>query len=226
MSQENGNTQTPPAVPPSAGPTVEELQAKLAEYEKAKEGLIRDVQQERAKRQELEQRIAPPAPSPGTEPDVNNDELGRVLKPYLDPVKKEASQIVTEYYRDKALDHLSAKTGKSRDQIMADMSFQDRLVATARKWNLRGNDYEVATRAYELMELEEMKAKEVERQRNVNAGSQSNLSIGTPPAPSAVKKEYSAEEFDTMPLHEFDRLSKAGDFKKTPAGSFVYTSRT
>jgi hypothetical protein len=54
MENENSNSQVqPPENPAATGPSVAELQAKVAELEAAKQGLIRDRQREAEKRQEL-----------------------------------------------------------------------------------------------------------------------------------------------------------------------------
>lgn len=224
----NSNAQTPevptPATP--AGPSLEEIQAKVTELEKAREGLIRDVQQERAKRQELEARLSQPPASSPAQPDVNQDELAKVLNPYLAPVVKqvEAANKELETLRlEKAQSYLSTKMGKTWDQIETDTAFQDKLLSVVRKYGVSGNIYDRTVRAYELLQLEDLKAKEADRIRAAQAASVQSLPSGAPPASSSAAREYSAEEFNRMGANDFDLLSSKGSFRKDASGKFVYT---
>lgn len=222
---ENGNQNATASPPASTGVTIEDIEARLAESEKRSEGLKRDLQQERRKRQELEQLVRQPDSSSGTKSDVNTDELGQVLNPYIDPLKKkvEASEaFAQQYIRDKTLEHLSQKTGKSVDSVLKDTAMQDRLISIARRFNLVGNDYEVAQRAYEIMELEDLRLKEVDRKRQSQASANDSLPGGVPPASTTSSKTYSAEDFERMSPREYGELSKTGDFRKVN-GNFVYT---
>src|SRR5688572_10872402 len=89
---ENTNVQTPAAPPATPAVNVEEIKAQMqAESNKQREGILRDLQNERAKRQELEARIQPPA-SPPANRDVSRDELGKVLDPYMAPIRKMADE--------------------------------------------------------------------------------------------------------------------------------------
>ena len=235
-TNENSNVQATPqmpvaATPPSTGPSLEDLQAKVAELERAKEGLIRDVQHERSKRQELETR---PASQPVQQPQaVEQDEMGRILNPYVAPVASRAEeaykmskQLMDNYHRDQALNFLSQKTGKKAADVMADTNLQQRLTSIATKWNLVGPMHEVAEKAYELMELEDLRAKEAERTRSqAVASANTTLVGGTPPAPTVQGQEYSADSFSRLPASEFDRLSQTGSFRKV-GDKFVYTPRS
>jgi hypothetical protein len=225
-----------PPSPTSTGPSLEDIQAKVAELERAREGLIRDVQHERSKRKELEQRFAAPAPSassPVTQDVKEEDELAKVLKPYIAPLEAEARQATAqlqrmqaEAERQNALAFLSNKTKKSIEEIVSDKSLQERLVATANKWGLSGSLTAVTQRAYELMEMENAKAKDVEAARNVTVASTQTLPVGTPPSPAKTAKQYGADEFNRLSTQEFDRLSQTGSFRKSPDGTFVYTPRS
>lgn len=224
--QENSNAQIEPSKPATpAAPSLEELQAKVVDLERAREGLIRDVQQERSKRQELETRIPAPTASSPAPQDVNGDELRQVLNPYIAPLMKEIESLKAQSTEAQAMEFLSSKTGKSKADLMADVAFQDKLVKTAKKWNIAGSTLDVATRAYELMLLEESAAKDAERSRQARASETASLPAGAPPAPRSSSKEYSADEFNSMPPRQFGELAKSGDFKKV-GDKFVYVPRT
>lgn len=229
---ENSNAQiqpeTPPTPPASTGPTVDELKAELekikAESERTREGLIRDLQKERATRQEYEARISSPAPSPVSQQDVN-DELAKVLNPYIAPLKQQLEALQAKSAEDKALEYLSGKTGKKPADILSDTALQEKLVATAKKWQLVGSVDSITQRAYELMELEDMKVKEVERARASQVAQNASLPSGAPPAPATATREYSVDDFNRMNTREFDALSSKGDFRKV-GDKFVYTPRS
>jgi hypothetical protein len=231
MSEENSNSQTQQAAPVTpAGPSMEEVKAQMqAEFDRTREGLIRDLQQERSKRQELEQRLSPPASSPANKDVSQDDELGRVLNPYIQPVRQELEATkaqLAQYEQDKAMGYLSEKTGKTREAILNDTVFQQRLVSTAQKWGLRGNTYDVTQKAMELMELEDLKVKETERARASRTTQNASMPSGAPPAPVTQGKEFSAQEFNSMSSGEFTVMSSKGDFRKTSEGKFVYTPRS
>jgi hypothetical protein len=233
----SSNSQATPevATPPAAGNQAADLATRVAELERQSEGRLRDLQEERRKRQELEQRIAPaPAPSavPHAEEDVVQDEVAKVLNPYLAPVRKQAAeafkmqqQLLAKYQEDAAFAYLAEKTGKSRKQLEADTEFQQRLTKTAQNWGFVGNIDEVARRAYEAMELEDFRAKQMESTRAAQAAAQASLPAGDPPASVSKGREYSATEFDRMSASEFEALSTKGSFRKID-GKFVYTPRS
>jgi predicted DNA-binding protein (UPF0251 family) len=227
MDNANGNTQTPAAPPaPLAGPTVEELQAKAVELEKSREGLLRDLQEERRRRQELESRATPPAPSAAKE-DVSQDELGKVLEPYIKPLKNQvdvAHKELESLRVEKAQNFLSGKTGKKWADIEADKGFQEKMFQVVNKYGVSGNVYDKTVRAFELMELEDLRTKDAERSRQAEAARAGSLPSGSPAAPVTNGKEYSADEFDRMDTSEFDALSSKGNFRKVD-GKFVYTPR-
>lgn len=218
----------PASVPPVVtGPTVAELQAQLDELKKQSEGRLRDLQSERVRRQELEQRLppVPPVPSPGPNNDAPVDELGNVLKPYTAPIAKAVaglSQELDSIRVEKTQNFLVQKTGKTWAQIEADKDFQSRMFEMVNKYGISGNVYDRTVRAYELMELEDIRTKEVERTRAATVAAGAGLPSGTPPPATPANKEYTAEEFKRMPLAEFDKLSAEGGFRKTPEGKFVY----
>lgn len=228
MSELDGNTSTQSnASPVPPGPTVAELQAKLDEAQRQSEGRLRDLQQERAKRQELETHIS--SASSAAKPDVTHDELGQVINPYTAPIAAKADAALKELEQlrlEKTQAYLANKTGKTWDQIEADKSFQDKLNSVIRKYGVSGNVYDMTVRAYELMQLEDLRAKEEERQRAETAGTVASLPTGTGViAPSTSSKKYSADEFNAMSPREFGNLSKSGDFRKLPDGTFEYKSR-
>jgi hypothetical protein len=224
----NGNTQVQPdANPPtSTGPTVEELAAKVAELEKAREGLIRDNQEERRKRHELEQRASPvPAPSPEYKQDVTTDELGKVLDPYNKPIRdkaeaayKAAMDLQAKLELDSALSYLSEKAGK---KVSLNDPIVDKVKETIRKWNLNGSDSELAVKAWDLMELEGLKVKEDERTRKNSVSDNASLPTGAPPKVGTAK-EFTKEEFNRMTVAEYDTLESKGGFRKV-GDKFVYT---
>lgn len=220
MSEEITNVQTPPAPTATPAGNTEEMAKLKAEFEKTREGLIRDLQQERTKRQELEQRLSPPAPSPEPQKDVSQDELGKVLEPYTAPLRKAVGIIQQQLNEERAKSVLSSKTGKKWEEIEADKGFQEKLTDVARRHKLVGTADDVVARAYRIMELEDLEAREIERVRTVKANSQASIPSGSAPAPVTSNKEYSAEEFEKLPWQEFDRLSKAGNFRKVD-GKFV-----
>lgn len=228
MLDESTNAQAAPVAPPvpPAGMSVEEMQAKLADLEKARDGLIRDVQQERMKRQELEQRMVQPSASSAVKPH-EQDELGTVLNPYIGPVAKRVEAVSNELESlrlEKAQNYLVSKTGKSWDQIETDTVFQDKLLSTARKYGLdpRLNIYERTTRAYELLQLEELRAKEADKARAAAAAANANVPTTIPSSSASGKKEYDANEFSQMSHQEYDKLVAQGRFTKTAEGKFVF----
>lgn len=228
----SSNTQaTSAAAPVSTGPTVEELMAQKAELERQSEGRLRDLQEERRKRQELEQRLSsvpasPAAQNPGVE---QMDEVAKVLNPYTGPIDRKASEaykmaqeMYAEFQRNSALSYLAQKTGKSVEQIQSDSNLQQRLDATARKYGFTGTLSEVARKSYEVMELEDFRAQQAEKARAAQAASQASLPAGAPPAPVSNSREYSADDFNRLAPREFDQLSRGGSFRKV-GDKFVYT---
>lgn len=229
MSNEVSNTQTPLAseTPATTGPTVVELQAQMESLKRESEGRLRDLQSERAKRQELEARSPVPAPSADPQSsDVTQDELGRVLKPYIDPVLqrvKAAEQFVAKTYEDKALDYLAQQTGKSKEAILQDKDFQDRLTGVARRYGFQGNIYDVTQKVYKVMELENLEAKEMERKRTVAASGSSSMPSGAPVPPVASGKLFTQSEWSAMPLYEYEKLAASGSFHEDESGKIVFT---
>jgi hypothetical protein len=231
MSEESTNAQVqqPPVPPVSPGSTVEELQARIAELERQSEGRLRDLQHERTKRQEVEQRYVVSAPSPEPiQPDVTHDELGKVLNPYIAPLQKQvaaANQELEQLRMEKAQNYLVQKTNKSWDAIEADQDFQSKLLNVVRKYGITGNVYERTTRAYDLMQLEDLRARQQEQQRAASVAASASMPTALPPQPASSMKQYSAEEFNRMPSSEFAAMSSKGDFRKNPDGTFSFISR-
>lgn len=225
---DNSNVQVQPPVPPvSTGPNVDELQARIAELERQSEGRLREIQNERAKRQELEQRFSVAEPSPAPQADVNNDEVAKLLSPYIAPIKKEAEVLKSKlamYERDKALEFLSSKTGKSKSEIENDTKLQERLSGIANKWQIQGDLIQATQRAYELMELEDLRAKQNEATRQQQVASVASMPAMTPPASPAAAREYSVEDFNRIPSSEFDAMSQKGSFRKVD-GKIVFTPK-
>lgn len=228
MSDQSMNTQAQPnAAPASTGPSIEELQAKLAETERAKEGLIREAQEQRAKRHELEQRLAQPASPPAQESGADG-ELRNVLSPVLNPIEKKVDRAyayIETMEKERTLNYLASQMGRKPEEILADTAFQDKLAATANKWGLQGDMYSVAQKALELTRLEDLQKVEQERNRASVVASQQTLSGGIAPTPAASAKVYSADNFNSMSPREFDQMSRSGDFRKNPDGTFSYTPR-
>lgn len=228
MSDENTTAQVQPAAAPvtPAGPSVEELQAKVAELERSREGLLRDKQREVAKRQELESRLQPSAPSAAPQQDVTQDELGKVLTPYLAPVLKETAAIRAQLAEERAKGVLSAKSGKKWEEIEADKDFQAKLTDVATRYGLFGSSDQVVSKAYDIMKLEDLKVEVAERERTAKAASNASMPSGAPPAPVVSGKEYSADEFNKMHWKTFDEMSSKGSFKKQADGTFKYSPRS
>lgn len=228
MDQPNNTQIQPEPTPAATGPTVAELQAQMDELKKQSEGRLRDLQQERAKRQELESKVAS-ATSPVVNPVVTDDELGQVLKPYIAPVAREAAEAKKELEQmrlEKTQKYLENKTGKSWDVIEADRDLQDKLTQVIRKYGVTGNVYDMTVRAYELLQLENLQSKETEKARAAAAASAQSLPTGTGNvSSSSAAKKYTAEEFNRISGKEFGSMDKAGSFRKLPDGSFEYTPR-
>lgn len=232
----NSNVQATPEAPSqtSTGPNLEEqYKARVAELERQSEGRLRDLQNEREKRQELEARLSSvqtPVSSPVTQDVGQQDELGKVLNPYISPAiaqaqqaAKEARMVMEQYQRDQALRYLSEQTGKHPKDILADTAFQQKLQATASKWGVSGSIVEQTQRAYELMQLEDLKAKEADRARAAAVASQQTMSGGVVPQSSgASAKKLSLAEFNAMPASQYDEMERGGRFHKD-GDSIIYT---
>lgn len=229
MSEENGITQTAPqSTPPTAAaqPSPAELQAKIAELEKQSEGRLRDLQSERERRQVAESKLNPPASVPQN--DVSQDELGKVLKPYLAPIEeraKKAEAFVANTYRDKALEHLASKTGKSRESVVNDKDLDDKLTSIVKRYGFNGNVYDVTVKAYEIMELENLRAQESERKRIASATGSASLPTGTAAPTVASGKEFSEDDFNALPMAEYEKLANAGSFVQNKEGKIVFTPK-
>lgn len=229
METPNSNTQVQPAPAPSAALTPEQLQARITELEKQSEGRLKDLQSERQKRQDLEARInSSPAPSPESNKDVK-DELKAVLDPYIKPVEeraKRAEAFIAQTQMDKAADFLSQKTGKSRDAVLADEELGKRLSSIANRFGFRGDVYSVTTKAWEIYELENLRSQEAERRRAEEAAKSGSIPTGTHVPAKVGSREYSEEDFNALPLGEYDKLSSEGTFLQNKEGKIVYTPNT
>lgn len=229
----SSNTQAPPevAAPPSAGTNADDLAARVAELERQSEGRLRDLQEERRKRQELEQRIQPVPASPAVQnPGVEQDEVAKLLSPYIAPIQRQAQEalkmqqeMAARAQEEQALTYLSEKTGKNKAQLLADVAFQEKLSKVAQKWGfVTGSIDERTRKAYEAMELEDFRAQQSEKVRAAQAASQASLPAGNPPASVSSGKEYSASEFNGMAPSEFAQMERKGSFRKV-GDKFVYT---
>lgn len=191
MSDVNSNSQTAPVNPPaSAGQSDESQVNKLAELERSREGLLRDLQNERAKRQELEARLAvvpPAAPSPAPQQDVNNAELASLISPVVAPM------IAAQTSAFEAKQYLASKAGKPWAELQNDRDFQSKLETTINKYGISGNYYDVAVKAFEAMkrdeELETYRKREADRLAASNATSSTSLPAGAPPEPAKAAIE-------------------------------------
>jgi len=222
--QENSNAQVAPiAEPPvAAGPTAVELQAKIAELERQSEGRLRDLQQERQKRQEYESRMSAPVAQPAPEQD---SALREVVDPFVAPVRKqaeEAMRYVNEMKEKDAWNSFALRASRPVAELREDKALQDRLLATAMKYGITGTLEQQLLRTYELVELEDLRTKDTERKRDATIAKSQPLGGGTTPAP-ASSRSYSAQEFKVMSSAEYDKLSRIGGFKKDANGQFVYT---
>lgn len=221
-------TPTPPPVP--AGPSVAELQARLADLEKASEGRLRDLQAERQKRQELEARLIPPAPS-AAKPDVEDDQVFQVVAPAIErhPVVRRLIADNEQMAKDKAIQYLETKTGKPWSELEKDATFQDKLNAASMRYGAGRNHYETAVRAFENMkrdeELESYRAKDAERTRaNTAAGGQS-LPPGAPPASVQGGRTWTIQDWKAnVSKHEYGQLAETGDIT-VKDGMVIHTPR-
>lgn len=223
---DNSNSQPAPiATPPSSGPTVEELSAKVAELERQNEGRLRDLQSERVKRHELEAKLNPTQPPATPQGDPVQDELGKVLRPFIAPLEKRvqvAEAIAARTLEDKAMDFLSAKTGKSRQQILDDKTLQERLQSIAGRYGFAGNVYDVTVKAHEIMDLENLRVTEAERRRVADTNANASVPAGNAPAPVVGSKEWGQEDWSDMPLHEYEQYASKGTFHEKD-GKIVFT---
>lgn len=227
---ENGNNQAASVTnpPAAAEPSPAELQAKIAELEKQSEGRLRDLQSERKARQDAESKLTPPAPasSAPVQNDVTQDELGKVLNPYIAPVMervRKAEAFVANTYRDKALDFLAAKTGKTQEAVVADADLDSKLTGIVKRFGLQGNVYDVTVKACEIMDLENLRDQEAERKRAAVAGASASLPTGTHQPSVASGKEFSEDDFNAMPMAEYEKLSNSGSFHQNKDGKIVFT---
>jgi hypothetical protein len=213
MENENSNSQTAPVnVPTSAGNTDESQVNRLAELERKSEGLLRDLQAERAKRQELEARlVTPAAPSPAPQQDVNNAELASLIQPVVAPM------IAAHSAAFEAKQFLSSKVGKPWNELANDRDFQAKLESTINKYGISGDYYNVAVKAYEAMKRDE--ELETYRKREAAAAqaaqpSSTSLPSGAPPEPAKSNIEYDVESWKRLPVSEYDRLFALGAVRK------------
>jgi hypothetical protein len=197
MSEENSNSQVQPSDSPVAtGPTVAELQARVAELETAKQGLIRDRQREAEKRQELEARLSIPptvsSPVPvQQQSDVNNAELANLISPVVAPM------IAAQTAAFEAKQYLASKAGKTWAELANDRDFQSKLESTINKYGISGDYYNVAVKAYEAMkrdeELDTYRKREADQRANSNAVNSTSLPAGAPPEPAKSAIEVDME---------------------------------
>lgn len=225
MEEINGNAQVQPTpeTPAAAGPNAAELQARIAELERANEGRLRDLQQERAKRQELEQRFTQP-PVPPAASGVADDEVDKLVSP---SVRREIAPMMRklqELELKEALQYLAGKTGKTIDQIRADTELQGKLQTAAQEFAISGDLLSVTQKAYRAVELKEMEAKEAERARSTRVNAQAPMAGGAAPAPVS-SRAYSASDFNGLSSAEYRALADKGGFKKNADGSFSYNPR-
>lgn len=215
MEDTNSNSQTAPVIPPtSAGQTDETQVNKLAELERKSEGLLRDLQNERAKRQELEARLVTPAVPSTASPqqDVNNAELASLIQPVVAPM------IAAHNAAFEAKQYLSSKAGKTWAELANDKEFQSKLESTINKYGISGDYYNVAVKAYEAMkrdeELETYRKREAEQRANSNAVSSTSLPAGAPPEPAKAATEYDVQTWQKLPVSEYDRMFASGQVRK------------
>lgn len=228
--ESNELTQTPPAAPvPPAGKTVEQLQAEMDSLKRESDGRLRDLQNERSKRQELEAKLTPVVPTVEAL-EGPQDELGKLITPYIaaqvKPLQaklKVAEDLAARTLEDKAMEHLVSKSGKSKQQIMEDRAFQDSLVGIAKRYGFTGNTYDVTVKAYEIMELEKVRAEMTESRRVTDAAANSSIPAGTPPPPVANAKEWDESTWSEMPLHEYEQYASKGSFHQSKDGKIVFT---
>lgn len=227
MSDQIVNTQTAPVTPPASAGNPDETQVKLAELERKSEGLLRDLQAERAKRQELEARlVTPPAvPSPANQQDVNNAELAAIINPVVAP---QIQRLEHQLYAEKAKNYLSSKMGKSWEDLEADKGFQDKLDATVKKWGIVGNVHDVAVKAYEAMkrdeELETYRKQKADEAAARAASTTTSLPPGAPPAPAQTATEYDLNSWARLSTDEYDRMFASGSVRKV-GDKIVFTPK-
>lgn len=231
MSEQISNAQVQtPETPAATGPNVAELQARLAELERSAEGRLRDLQAERQKRQELEQRLSTPV-SPAVNTGVEDDQVFNVVAPAIEkhPKFRNMEAQLNRMVQDKARQYLESKTGKSWSDLEKDMSFQDKLNAATMKYGQGQDLYETAVRAYENMkrdeELETYRAKEVERQRAISAANSGSLPVGAPPASVQGAREWTVADWNTqVSKYEYGELASKGDIT-VKDGKVIFTPK-
>lgn len=217
--ENQAQTPSTPETPTATGPSVAELQAQMESLKKESEGRLRDLQSERTKRQELESRLNSSAPASSADPqsDVTQDELGKVLKPYIAPLEQRvrvAEAVAAQSIADKAFAHLSAKTGKTKQQILDDKALQGRLDDIVRRYGFSGDLHSLTVKAYDIMELEDLKTQEAERRRAAEANANASVPAGNPAPPVPSSKEWSSSDWATMPLHEYEQYASKGSFRE------------
>jgi hypothetical protein len=225
---------TPDVQPPAASGSIDaNLAARVAELEKSNEGRLRDLQEERRKRQELEQRLQSVPASPAVQnPGVEQDEVAKALNPYIAPTRQMAEEalkiqkeLMARQQEDQALSYLSEKTGKTKTQLLADVAFQEKLSKVAQKWGFRGAIHEVTQRAYEAMELEDFRAQQTEKARAAQASTQASLPAGAPPKSSGAVRRWKRDEFSQF--NGYSVLEKTGTFSlDKETNEIVYTPRS
>lgn len=217
----NSNPQaTSEPIPTSAGQS-DDTRARIAELERKSEGLLRDLQQERAKRQELDARLNTPvaAPSPAQQQDVNNAELANLISPVVAPM------IAAQTAAFEAKQYLSSKVGKPWNELANDRDFQEKLESVVSKYGISGNTYDVAVKAYEAMKRDEELATYRKREAERNAASvpsTTSLPAGAPPEPAKSTTEYDVESWKRLPVSEYDRMFASGSVRKVN-GKIVFT---
>lgn len=203
-------TQAQNTVPSSTGNNEEiaKVNARLEELERANKGLLRDLQSEREKRQQLEAR---PNPVPVGNPVGGPDPVADVLKPYVAPLEAEIQKLKDEREVGKALKFIAKQEKLDEDDVIQSAVFKD-LVEVAKKHNLRGmSPLDEAKAAYQLLNAErQAKAtaeKAAEAARNTSISSNSSVVSGQPVYNSGPRS-FTRAEISAMSLDEY-RAQKA-----------------
>lgn len=222
MSQENSNSQAtsnPPAatVPPSPG-TSEEANARLSELERQNKGILNDLRQERERRQELEARLAavPTPPSSVPQQDVNpGNELAAIVNPVVAP---QINALRDEIKTMEAKAFLATKMGKPWAELESDQDFQNKLLATHKRYGVSGDPYTATVRTYELMKRdEELEAYRAKAAASAAAAAPATTSLpsGAPPAPSSAGQvEYDLATWGQIGSTEYSQKEHLGSFRK------------
>ena len=202
--------------------TEDTYEARIKALEKEKAGVIRDLQGERDKRHDLEQRFSQLEASLTTaEPEVPVDvqeevqKLSRDPKGYIRnlvleevvPVRKTTEQLLLDREAEKAYSWLAKKEGKDVDDIKGS-ALEEELARISKERGMGPMGlYNGARAAYDIYqkELKEKERKEAEREEAI-AGTSAER-VTNPPRQGQAK--FSRDQISQMTNSEYERNRQA-----------------